>query len=229
MTVLFDANGRTYAMGRIPSPEDERDQLHLMKMVLPPKPAAVKYRHWRTGPVLNQGETPHCVGFTWAQWEMTSPVRRPAAYDGNARGHAIYAACKKLDGSPKRDGTYVRMGAKVEGAEGRVQRYIWADSLASLKNWVLLNGPVCVGTDWYESMFDPKGAMLVPAGQKAGGHAWLVTGYNSDRDEFTMVNSWGKDWADGGRARIASAVLWKLLSEGGEAVAAIEQAATLTA
>ncbi len=37
-----------------------------------------------------------------------------------------------------------------------------------------------------------------PAGPKQGYHAITVVGYDEERQAFKLINSWGRDWADGG-------------------------------
>src|SRR5258708_7963234 len=60
---------------------------------------------------LDQGQTPHCVGFGWAQWGSTDPVEDNFA---NADGNAIYADCKIIDGQPgQQNGSNVRSGPQA--------------------------------------------------------------------------------------------------------------------
>lgn len=225
MTDEADTGTHDYGLGRIPSPPDPRDRAHPMRAFFSPRAVTLPpYKHWPTGPILNQGDTPHCVGFAWAQWEMTSPVRIPLATsrDGNALGHGIYASCKEIDGYAG-DGTWVRAGASVMKTAGRLASYVWATGPNDLRDWVLLKGPVVVGTDWHESMFDPDArGWMRPAGAVVGGHAYLVTGYNANARAYRVTNSWGTGWGDNGKAWILAADLWRLVSQSGEAVAAPE-------
>lgn len=227
LEVMATDDFNEYGLGRMPSPFDSRDALHPMRAVLmltaTPQPP---FKYWPSGPVLNQGATPQCVGFAWAQWMQTSPTRHSGAaehFDGNAKGHEIYAACKTFDGIPDMDGTYVRSGVQQMKNEDRVVRYLWAGSLNDLIDWVLRVGPVVVGTDWHQSMFVPReDGSLVANGTVVGGHAYLIRGYSRKRGQFRMVNSWGEGWGQGGQAWLDEALLWALVSTG-EAVAAIEQ------
>lgn len=223
----MEIDGHEIGLGRVPSPTDTRDGLHPMRAALQAVVPQVvpKYRYWTPGPVLNQGATPHCVGFAWAQWESTSPIRQRRDWAGDTEGHSLYARCKEIDGIPDIDGTYVRVGAKVLDRAGHVERYVWANSLADMTEWLLLHGPVVVGTMWTQSMFrpDPVSGRLSVIGDSNEGHAYLIRGYSRDRKEFRMVNSWGTWWGQNGQAWIGEDDMWRLVSQTGEAVAAIER------
>lgn len=210
-------------LGRVPSPLDVRDGLYPMSASLPAAAAVLpSYRYWTPGPILNQGSTPHCVGFAWAQWMQATPVRTPG---GNVLGHTIYADCKLIDGIPGVDGTYVRAGAKVLDSEGRVAEYRWAQTLDDLQRWILSRGPVVVGTNWYQTMSQPdaRSGLMVAQGAVIGGHAYLLRGYSRLRKQFRVVNSWGESWGQGGQAWIDESTMWALIASG-EAVAAVERA-----
>lgn len=217
-----EVNGREYGLGRVPSPPDVRDALFPMAVApaLAADPPA--YRYWTPGRILDQGSKPHCVGYSWAQWQQTSPLRGP---QGNARGDSIYAACKEIDGYAG-DGTWVRAGAKVVEDEGLIERYVWAQDEQSLKLWLLTTGPVVVGTAWYQGMFSPDGEGLIrPTGGIAGGHAYLLTGYGRSRGMYRITNSWGRTWGQHGKAWIGERDMWALITNAGEACAAVERRA----
>lgn len=212
-------------LGRLPSPFDARDGMFPMTAALATlDPAQLPpYKYWTPGPILNQGSTPHCVGFGWAQFLQATPIRTAA---GNVKGHAIYEVCKTIDGLPPgTDGTYVRTGVKVLQAEGHIAEYRWAQGLDDLRAWVLTRGPVVVGTNWYQAMFRPDltSGLLSATGEIAGGHCYVLRGYSQARKQFRMVNSWGTSWGQGGQAWIDERTMWALISQSGEAVAAVEK------
>ena len=62
----------------------------------PVAPTAVVWGDTET--VLDQGQTPHCVGFGSAQWGNTLPIDD---HFTDADGNAIYYECKVIDGEPK--------------------------------------------------------------------------------------------------------------------------------
>lgn len=215
-----------FGMGLVPSPPDDRDQIYAMERVDPslmaiPLSALPRYKYWARGPLLNQGNTPHCVGFSFEQWKGSSPLRSSTS---NTGGHDIYAACKAIDGYPG-DGTYIRAGAKVMQNQGRVETYVWAFNIDTMIHWLLQRGPVVVGTIWTEDMFDPSGwrQVLKPTGAEAGGHAYIIRGYNQDTRYFRIVNSWGPYWGDNGQASIHFDDFMTLLNRGAEILGAIEK------
>lgn len=100
---------------------------------------------------------------------------------------------------------------------------VWASSLDDLVRWVLLKGPVVVGTDWYERMFTPDydGTVRLGGGI-AGGHAWLVTGVDAAKRRARARNSWGAAWGIRGDFWIGLDDLRTLLEQDGEACTAAE-------
>lgn len=212
-------------LGRIPAP-DARDAAYPMRALLATTEVLPRYRYWRTGPVLDQGNTGTCVGHAWRNWLSAAPYMTKTGPDA----FTIYRECCAIDPWPENDsgdlnwGTSTRDGAKVLQARLHLTEYRWAFSLDDLTRWLLLRGPVVIGINWYESMFDtkPDGRMDVSGGV-AGGHAICLVGANRDSKLVTFVNSWGANWGDGGRGRLTFAQAERLIfAEDGEAVAALE-------
>lgn len=110
---------------------------------------------------------------------------------------------------------------------GAIKSYHWANNVQDIANAVLTTGPVVMGTVWYNSMFDPTPEdnyflRVDEASGIAGGHAWVIDGYNTKTDVFRMKNSWSYHWADGGFAHVTRADLEKLFSHDGEAAIGLE-------
>jgi papain like protease len=197
-----------------------------------PEPATAKT--WDDPrPTLDQGHTNHCVGNGCAQWGNTSPINDSYVEDDAAK---IYYAAKVIDGEPGgEDGTYVRSGMKVLQTMKRLAAYARPNTLDDLSTWILTKGPVTVGTNWYESMFTLDADMraridesvICPDTGKpvAGGHCYLVLGYDPSRSgrEYECLNSWGSNWGANGHFYLATADIERLVfSEGGEAWCAVE-------
>jgi len=202
---------------------DERDQAYGMSLALPVEPPALTHRVWVPGRVLDQGETPECVAYAWTGWELSSPVRdKPASIDTPDK---LYAEAQALDGLPDSEGgTTVRAGAQVMRSEGRFANFLWAQTPHDLKAWLLQHGPVVVGTNWYESMFDPSEGVVHIDGPIAGGHAYLAIGFSAHLGAYRCLNSWGSEWGQHGRFWISAGDLHRLVfTENGEACAAVEQ------
>jgi hypothetical protein len=74
--------------------------------------------------VLDQGQTPRCVGYSGAlgrQIESMLEAKEALLFDADD----LYAQCKKLDGSPNADGTFIRVACKVlRGQGGLVTRVL---------------------------------------------------------------------------------------------------------
>jgi Papain family cysteine protease len=188
----------------------------------PPKPPPMPAISWDdTEPVLDQGDTPHCVGFGWAQWGNTAPVN-----DGfrNSDGNAIYYECKIIDGQPgQENGSDVRSGAKAMQNRGRLSAYAFAASADEAREFVRIIGPIVVGTDWTQSMFEPDAAGFVrPTGATAGGHCYLLVGDLPAEGALLFQNSWGRSWGMSGRFKMKYADFAKLFARDGEACAAVE-------
>lgn len=183
----------------------------------PPFPTADKT--WEAAFTLDQGNTGHCVGFGWAGWGNTLPV------DDNwvdADGHAIYYECKVIEGDPGgEDGAYTRDGAKAMLNRRRLSVYAFADTMADILDHLRGKGPVVVGTDWTNDMFEPDSSGYVkPTGGVAGGHCYLM--YGVQGDTLIFKNSWGDGWGLDGSFKMRISDFQVLLDAYGEAVATVE-------
>lgn len=201
---------------RPPDPRDYPMSMHLAT-VTTPRPKA---KLWQEGPNLDQGQTPHCVGFCGADWMGAEPIMDAVT---NQTGDELYAACKQVDGSPNTDGSYDRALMKVLQSQGRVASYHWAANEPEIMDWVLTTGPVMLGTVWHQKMFTPNAKdRISPTGPIAGGHEYLITGYASGC--YRIRNSWGALWGANGDAYLSRASVKRLVFvEGGDACAAIEK------
>jgi hypothetical protein len=200
----------------------------------PPSPAVTAKTWDDPRPTLDQGNTNHCVGNGCAQWGNTSPVNDSYAESDAAK---IYYAAKVIDGEPgAEDGSYVRSGMKVLQNMKRLAAYGRPGTIGDLSDWILTKGPVTLGTDWYESMFTLDADNRAPIDESvicpqtgtaiAGGHCYLVLGYDSSRTgrEFECLNSWGSSWGANGHFFLSAADLERLVftDSGGEAWCAVE-------
>lgn len=107
-----------YGLGRVQSPSDVRD--HSLAAHAPavsaaaPPPSYAPHYLWT---VLDQGQTPRCVGYSGAlgrQIESMLEANEALLFDADD----LYAACKKLDGSPNSDGTFIRVACNVLLSQG---------------------------------------------------------------------------------------------------------------
>lgn len=190
-----------------------------------PPPLPTDRFTWHLGEpgVLDQGDTPHCVGFTGADFLNLDPVEDHVA---NSVGDDIYDECKIIDGEPGvQDGSSIHSLAKALKARGRIGAYAWISAVDTVKAYVRNHGPVPIGIDWTDDMFEPNAqGFIAPTGAIAGGHAITIVGDYADLDAALVLNHWG-DWGPlHGYFLMKWHDLGTLLSasRGGEAVAMLE-------
>jgi hypothetical protein len=181
---------------------------------------------WTPGPVLDQGQTPMCVGFATKDDLNTEPNPSLDPTPGqDPTPEAIYAAAQAVDGFPMpHDGTTVRAAMQVMQAQGRIAAYLWASTLNDLITWLSTKGPVVVGINWYEGMDTPGATGFVtPTGRVRGGHAFELHGAHNDQRYVDCQNSWGIGWALGGFFKLSYSDLARLVfQENGECAGFLE-------
>ncbi len=90
-------------------------------------------------------------------------------------------------------GTSVRAGAKVLQGLGLIESYGWAYDLDTAIDWLSWQGPLVIGTNWYDSMFerDRHGFLRIPNGSRVvGGHCTLVMSVDLQREAVRVLTSW---------------------------------------
>lgn len=187
---------------------------------------------WRCRTVLDQGPDGACVGFAWAHELGARPYEmRNINYD---RGMLYYQMAQLEDpweggsfmdkDSPNYyQGSSVLGGAQALYKAGVIRQYRWCFSLEDILLALSWNGPVVMGTLWYEQMFEPnEKGLLIPEGNITGGHAYLLNSIDLRNEEVGMVNSWGPYWGSKGTAKLKFKDIEKLLLNQGEACAPID-------
>lgn len=173
----------------------------------------LRTRPWRLGPTLDQGSRPTCVPHAWLAFLLAAPLQSQLPggdYPSDVRRWAepAYRWMQTHDEWPGEsyDGTSVRAGAEFLRAQGHILEYRWAWDVDTVKAWLRskAGGPLVMGTDWFDGMFDDPAQRVGKAsgyvnvqGNWVGGHAWLVHHYSSRLDAFRMRNSWGGSWGEG--------------------------------
>lgn len=187
-------------------------------------------KQWACSIDLDQGQDGACVGFGWTHWQAADPCDKPGlTYDS---AMALYHSAQAIDGNPDpHEGSTVLAGAQVVQQEGVITSYKWAFSKEEIVLALGHVGPVVLGVDWYEGMFDvePNG-IIEPTGTIAGGHCILARAIDVDDMWVTLHNSWGPSWGKNGDAYITVDNLWRILVNDGEScIPIISAAATPTA
>jgi hypothetical protein len=217
-----------YGLGRVPS--KSHDGAHSVDQLLSMIDAgsAVPVT-WVDPVVLDQGQTPHCVGFGCAGFIACAEAG--AAADPtvtNATGDAIYAAAKVIDGEPDaQDGSSVHTGAQVLKNMRVIDAYAFG-TMAQAKAWIEQHGPVVIGTRWDYGMEQPDASGYVhPDGNSAGGHCTLLHGQVSPQPGATALdnrgrNSWGRGWGLDGDYLITDGDLANISAADGEFMMAVK-------
>jgi C1A family cysteine protease len=212
-------------MGRLVQ-KDKRNLSYLIPKL--ETPSEVRKRFWWSAGVLDQHDTPQCVGYAGWGWLAGGPTTN----DPDFTPEELYHWAQEADEWPGEDyeGTSTLGLMKALKNKGFISEYRWATDGETLVAWILNKGPVLVGTTWYRDMFTPdKFGFIRPNGAEEGGHEWRIIGADRDlrcsdgtRGAVRMVNSWGHGWGDLGRAWVSFADLDKLVKNNGEAVTSDE-------
>lgn len=206
-------------LGRVHAP-DERDRRFMMQ---PPasEAAKVEQRLWYLPEILDQGDQPECVGFSWYHYLTASPVRNQPVFTPRH----LYKLAQAEDEWPGDDypGSSVRGGAKALQKKGLLSEYNWAFSADAVIDHLLTKGPVVVGTNWYAGMNQcDKRGFLHLAGHIVGGHAYCLIGASRPRGAVRVAQTWGYQYYQRGRAWLTFDHLNHLIQADGEACVAAE-------
>lgn len=225
------------SFGRLAAPQDARDLRYRMSVAAPQiiaaagKPAPRK-RAYNDGPLLDQGQTPQCVGYSTRGFLDAAPIMSRANEGPEAT--AIYHGAQDNDEWPGTDydGSSVRGAMKFLSSIGQISSYAWGQSVEGAIGWMNGGYGTCVvGTNWYAEMSDvgPDGFMREPAASMVtpiGGHAWRWVWFDMKKNGILMRNSWGHDFGwqmpDGrlsGYAYLSLSLASRLLAEDGEIAA----------
>lgn len=172
-------------LGFISSPLDPRDDVYKSSSVVP-----TTYELKNVESVINQGEMPICAAISlqcMIGWQRAAFLMK----DGPS-----YRSIYDLRKDKSQDGMIPRealKSLKKEGVGGyKIKAYSRVEDVDSTKAAILINGPMMVCFMAYDSEQFWK-----PEGQKLGGHAVILIGWN--KEGFILQNSWGIDWCDKGR------------------------------
>jgi hypothetical protein len=185
---------------------------------LPAKPI----RWERHGLIFDQGDLGCCTACAALGLMMTEPFTTGDTYTLDD-AHAFYHDETVLDGirgvwPPDDTGSSGLAAMRVLRKRGRVKAYSHAFS-PTVAVAALARGPIAVGTVWLESMFAPKGGRIVVDRRSpvAGGHEYVVDGWDPNARRVHMTNSRG-NWGDHGGATLSWDDFSWLLSQDGDAV-----------
>lgn len=181
------------------------------------KPRSYTWRITRAG-VLDQGREGACVGFGWAAELAARPVEVADVDDAYAL--RLYWQAQGIDRAAGRhypEGATMLAGAKAVQRAGRVEGYRWAFGLQDVLVTLGYYGPVVLGIEWREGMYEARGGQLRVEGDVVGGHCILARGVSVPRRAVLLRNSWGPGWGVRGDAWVGWDDLDGLLRRDGEA------------
>jgi hypothetical protein len=147
------------------------------------------------GRIFDQGDSSQCVGYAWRALLEAYPL--PLRKLLGPTAEQIYRTAQKLDEwdgeEPTYFGTSVRAGAKVVQGGGFLASYVWASDVPTIREFLLTKGPVVVGTTWYSKMYEPDATtgIVTLGGSVEGGHAYVLSGVDTNTKLYRCRNSWG--------------------------------------
>lgn len=210
----------SHGLGRKHAP-DERDQQFLLKNLMPTKVTRPIRILWGCNWLGDQGQTSECVGYAWYGLLQAAPIIRTYGTP-----NLIYTEAQAHDEWPgtNYEGTSVRGAAKALKLDKELTRYAFSFDLSTCLNYIGIRGPMVFGTNWYDRMFtaDPDGLVHI-GGSIAGGHAYLIRGYDDQARRLFCQNSWGKLWGLEGCFSMSYDDATRLLAEQGEACSPTER------
>lgn len=192
-----------------------------------PAQALTSVHHERHIPVLDQGNLGACCGYAGIGCLGTGgfyPTVDPGDtyHDLNSLDAiALYAAATRVDPYPGQyppddtgsDGLTI---AKVLTNTYMIAGYEHAFGLDQALQ-ALMARPVITGTYWYNGMFTPTDEGLARiSGSVAGGHEYVVDGYDAVRGWVWCTNSWGTGWGRAGRFALEAETWGTLLDQQGD-------------
>lgn len=221
--IFFRRSKTGKGLGLIESPPDPRDYSILQILGPIKEPLESTYKDWSEDiPILGQGATSFCVGFSSSSMKM----RQEQKEHGKVLRFDpiwLYNECKKIDGYPDQEGTFVRAAMKVLKNQGipvynplgmrlglgkkyKITAYYKVpNDPYTIKIAIKQLGPIVVGYKWMNSWYRPTVSGVVPKPDSlAGGHAFLKIGWDDTiptpigTGAWECINSWTNKYAKNG-------------------------------
>lgn len=180
---------------------------------------------WRRyGLVLDQGRLGSCTGNAAAHALNHAPLHVTGTTYHEPDAIRFYSEATLRDEwgdntyPPTDEGSSGLGVSKAVLSEGLITGYQHAFDLDHALS-ALMAGPLIVGTDWYDDMFNPDAAGVVhPTGGVVGGHEYCLDGVAVASRMLRFQNSWSSLWGVGGRFYLSFADFSTLLAASGDAI-----------
>lgn len=208
--------------GLLKDPVDDRDILWRAAVAPTPVSVPAKFSLSSLGPVLNQGRTPMCVAYGSSTLKMNQEFKEHKKYY-TFDPEWLYSECKKADGSPHIEGTYIRAALKImqdygyiakaeryklkEDTYFKIDRYVRLTSVQQMKEAMYHVGPVIFGITVDRGIYNPNRAGVIPepdVSTALGGHCMVAVGWDNSkrcdksRGAFLVKQSWGAEYGNKG-------------------------------
>lgn len=175
---------------------------------------------------LDQGQEGACVGFGWSAELASAPVQYSVSDSFAQKLYNSARAEDKLMGNVYDEGASVLAGAKAVKRMGVIREYRWAFGVDQIIDTLIQKGPVVLGVNWYDKMYETNIAGLVDVdGELVGGHCITAFGYRKNyqnQECIVWMNSWGPTYGVGGVGYLPVEGLARLMKEDGEACIATD-------
>lgn len=177
-------------------------------------------RSWRQWWYFYQGQLPACTAFGSGTYLATDPVRPSMTFLKALDCVQLYADIQSQDRAEGRvysEGATTLAAMKVGQKRGWWTAYHWAYDIDTVLKLVHDSKPVILGTNYYESQFDrdSEGIARIRFNSPiAGGHFYVIRGYNPRRGLLTSPQTWND-----GDYKYPVEDIARLLAEDGECVA----------
>lgn len=180
----------------------------------------------RHGGILDQLRVGACTGNAQVGALECDPcyAALPAAHPAldETLALTVYSAAETIDGDgpypPNDNGSSGPSAAKAAKNLGLISGYLHCLSLADVLD-ALEEHPVCIGSNWYDSMDSPDSSGLVaisPGASVRGGHEYLCRGKDVSQRLVYFDNSWGPGFGVSGSFSYSWDTLGRLLGEQGD-------------
>jgi|GEM_PF-1065821 len=205
-----------YVGGRLESFDERSRNWNIRKRVKQEVPITQK---WVCAKLLDQGNTPKCVGYSGAHQAIATPV--PQLWVTTETADQFYHGAQVHDEWPGEDydGSSVLGLLKYWLSIGFCASGYWAFTLMEERLGIAYDSPEIAGTAWTTGMMNVDSNGFIHAtGVNEGGHAYLRLWNVEEEEYFMILTSWANWGINGtGMAKLSWSDAEKL-RHGGEAL-----------